>query len=90
MIYKVVFILVRINPSNALKKHESILLEYAALYFIFLKSETFKTLWKAVQSQLIFFLWKKAVKLKVLGLSYVDITAKILHDSCLLEVWLWK
>lgn len=90
MIYKVVFILVRINPSNALKKHEFILLEYAALCFIFLKSETFKTLWKAVQSQLIFFLWKKAVKLKVLGLSYVDITAKILHDSCLLEVWLWK
>jgi len=44
MIYKVVFILVRINPSNALKKHEFLLLEYAAPYFIFLKSQTFKTL----------------------------------------------
>ena len=35
------------------------------------------------------------MKLKVLGLSYVDITAKILHDSCLLnsvshEAVFWK
>ena len=35
------------------------------------------------------------MKLKVLGLSYVDITAKILHDSCFLnsvshEAVFWK